>query len=315
MAQGFNMELRCQQEWAWLLAIWLFMGGAGSGLFLLFKIFGLPPVFALLALATVLCGGAVLLAELGSPLRVWRAITRPGTSWLSRGVLFVTCFLLTGFLSIAPEFAGFPRLPWDAGGTTGQILGWIAGLSALMITLYPGFFLAANRAIPFWNTPVLPMLFFGYAVMGGSGIALLASSLLTHGVGQIEGVAAVLIAINLIMVAVYLAAMSRAGGAARESVRLLSGAKLGWVFWPGVIAVGMILPLAAISWLPAAAVPAGAGILIGGLLFRYCVLKVGVYVPSLLAADEMDLSTLNRTSADFEREYAGMVAHGTDRSG
>ena len=49
MAQGFNTELKCQQEWGWLLTIWLFLGGSGSGLFLLFAIFDLPPFLALIA--------------------------------------------------------------------------------------------------------------------------------------------------------------------------------------------------------------------------------------------------------------------------
>lgn len=315
MAQGFNMELKRQQEWGWLLTIWLFLGGSGSGLFLLFGIFDLPLFLALISLGSVLLGGAVLLSELGNPLRAWRGFFRVRTSWLSRGVLFVACFLLFGFLAIAPEFAAFAWLPWSGGSVLGRILGWIAGLSALMITLYPGFFLAANRAIPFWNTPILPVIFFTYAVMGASGIVLLASPFLKDGVGQIVSLTAVPIVVNLVMVSVYLLAMGRSGAAAKESVRLLNRAPLGWTFWIGVMGVGLILPLPVILWFPSAVVLAGAGILIGGLLFRYCVLKAGVYVPSALIAGGVDLSRLNRTSDDLEREYAGMAGHGANGGG
>ena len=315
MEQGFNMELKRQQEWSWLLAIWLFLGGSGSGLFLLFEIFDLPPFFALISLSSVLLGGVVLLSELGNPLRAWRAICRPSTSWLSRGVLFVSFFILSGFLAVAPEFAAFSWLPWNGGSALGGVLGWIAGLSALMITLYPGFFLSANRAIPFWNTPILPVVFFTYAVMGASGIVLLAAPFLKDGVGQIVSLAAVPIVVNLFMVSVYLLTMNRSGGAAKESVRLLNRAPLGWTFWIGVMGVGMILPLPVILWFHPALVLAGAGILIGGLLFRYSVLKAGVYVPSALIAGGVDLSRLNRTGDDLEREYAGMAGHGADGGG
>ena len=87
MSNAFNMELRAQQEWSWLLAIWLFLGGTGSGLFLVFLAFGLPPFYGAVALALIVVGGVVLLLELGNPLRAWRGIFRAGTSWLSRGVL------------------------------------------------------------------------------------------------------------------------------------------------------------------------------------------------------------------------------------
>ncbi len=311
MAQGFNTSLNCQQEWSWLLAIWLFLGGSGSGLFVLFKILGLAPVFAGISLGLVAVGGLVLLLELGNPLRVWRTVSRPGTSWLSRGVVFVLIFLVTGFLSVAPEFAPFSWLPVARGGAVSGSLEWVAGLCALMIILYPGFFLSSNRAIPFWNTPFVPVLFVGFALLGGSGLVLLFSALLKTGSSSILTLAAVLIVINLILILVYLLVMGRSNAAARESVRLLKGAPLGWAFWIGVIAVGMVLPLIVALSLQPAAPAAGAAILLGGLLFRYCVLKAGVFVPPALVAGGQDFSRLNRNSADLEREYAAMAADGT----
>ncbi len=309
MAQRFNTSLSSQQEWSWLLAIWLFLGGSGSGLFLLFMIFDLPLAFAGISLGLVMCGGVVLLAELGNPLRVWRTVARPGTSWLSRGVLFVLIFLVTAVLSVGPEFAAFSWLPVERGGAVSGISGWIAGLSALMIILYPGFFFSSNRAIPFWNTPFIPVIFIGYSALGASGIVLVASGFMQGAAERMEALAVALIVINFVMVAAYLMAMNRAGGAARESVRLLGRATLGRTMWIGVLLIGMILPLASIMWFGSATGMAGAGILIGCLLFRYCVLKVGVYVPTALVADDYDFSKLNRNSTDLEREYTGMAAH------
>jgi hypothetical protein len=104
--------------------------------------------------------------------------------------------------------------------------------------------------------------------------------------------------------------MKRAPGSARESVHRLNQGSLGAVYWIGVVLVGLILPLAALLWLPSAAVLAGACIQIGALLFRYCVLRAGVYyVPATLAPASVDFSTLTRTSADFAHEYAGMIGN------
>ncbi len=308
MPQGFNMELRSQQEWFWLLAIDLFLGGLGGGLFLLYEFFHLPPFLGLLSLGLVAAGGVVLLMELGHPLRAWRAIFRLRTSWISRGVLFVSLFLVAGSLHIAPAFT---NRSWFAGAGDdpgAKIITLIAGLSAMLITVYPGFVLSASRSIPFWHTPLVPLLFFTHSIMGAGGIVLLASPFvsLNGGLPGVELLETALIVLNLALISLYLFGMDRAGSPGGESVRLLSMDSLGWTFRLGVVLVGMILPLSIILWLPPAAAAAGACILTGGLLFRICVLKAGVYVAPALVG--RDMSRLNRTGSDLEREYAGAAA-------
>lgn len=281
MAQEFNMELRSQEDWSWLVAIDLFLSGLGGGLFLIFQLFDLPPSTALLSLALVIAGGLVLLAELGHPLRAWRAISRPLTSWISRGVIFVLLFIITGSLFIAPAFDLFSWLPWSPQSLSGRILGVIAALCAILVTLYPGFVLSASPSIPFWNSPILPVLFFSYSLLGASGIVLLLSPLGPSGLGaqRVGSSATLLIAANLALIAIYLLTLRRSVAAAKESLRRLTQGSLGWMFNGGVIFVGIILPLIVIAWAPSAEVLAGAFILFGALLFRYCVLKAGVYVP------------------------------------
>ncbi len=304
MAQGFNAEMKCQQEWGWLLSIWLFLSGSAAALFLLYRLLDLPLFFGRLSLAAMLLGGAVLLLEQGSPLRAWRAAFRTRTSWLSRGVLFVSLFVLTGLVSVAPA----AWLPWESGSLAARAAQWIAALCALMIVLYPGFFLANNRSIPFWNTAWLPAVLVSHAALGASALVLVGSAFLNGGLRPYQFLAALLIVVTGILVGGYLSAMHQSGGPARESVRLLNRAPLSWVFRIGFLLVGMLLPIVLLWWSQSLAVPAGACILAGGLLFRYCVLKAGVYVPPALVQEGMDFSRLNRTSADLEREYAGMSA-------
>jgi formate-dependent nitrite reductase membrane component NrfD len=307
----FNTAPRAQQAWSWLLATWLFLGGTGGGLFLVFLAFGLAREFAALSLALVLTGGVVLLLELGRAVRAWRTVFRPGTSWLSRGVFFVLIFIVSCALAVAPAFEMFA---WLDHSLVQNLLRWVAGLCALMIILYPAFFfLSTARAIPFWNTPLLPLLFVGYATAGGVGIVLLLSGWAPDVLARAEPLAVILIIANAVMIALYLAAMAGSSGAARESVLLLGRAPLGWLAWIGVAVTGMLFPLLAISFSQPMA--AGAGILVGGLLFRFCLLKAGVYTTSALVEEARDLSRLNRTSADFEREYADTAAQRASRAG
>lgn len=315
MANVFNMELRAQQEWSWLLAIWLFLGGTGGGLFLLFLAFELPVIYGALSFGLIMAGGVVLLLELGNPLRVWRTLFRPGTSWLSRGVFFVLIFIASSVVVLGPKLGLLPWLAPFADSLAVRLAGWVAGLCALMIVLYPAFFfLSTSRAIPFWNTPLLPLLFVGYAALGGAGWVLLLTPY-SSAPPQIQPLAVTLILINAAMILIYLITMYRAGGSAQESVRLLNRNTLGLTFWIGVVVAGMALPLAEILVVRLSMAAAGAFILVGGLLFRYCLLKAGVYIAPALVEVDIDLGKLNRTSSEFKREYAGMGTQSAGRSG
>ena len=309
MANEFNMGLRIQREWSWLPAIDLFLGGVGGGLFLLYRVLLLPPWIGVLSLMLVLAGGVVLLSELGHPLRAWRAIFRPQSSWISRGVLCIGLFVLTAALSLAPAVPELSWLPAAGNEQVANISGWVASLCALFITLYPGFVLGASRSIPFWNTPLLPVVFFAQALLGASGVLLLASGSgsLAGALPQIHSLAAIAIAVNLAAVLVYLAATGRSGASAEESVGLLRRGGLGWTFGAGALLVGMILPLLMVA-LFSLAFLAGACILCGGLLFRYCVLKAGVYVPSALVG--LDMSRFKGNRSGFALEYANWSVSG-----
>lgn len=281
MAHEFNMGLNSQEEWSWLLAIDLFFGGSGGGLFLLYIFFGLPPSAAVFSLLLVILGAIVLLSELGHPLRAWRAIARLSSSWISRGVLFVTLFIVAGFLSIAPSFSAFSWLPWSQLSLGGKTLEVIAGISAFLVILYPGFVLAASPAIPFWNSPLLPVVFLSQSLLGASGIALLFSplGLYDRALPALSFLAVLLIITNLILVVIHLVTLRSSGLSGRESVRLLNQGMLRLSFSGGVVLLGMVFPLMIGLWIPSLMVVGGAFILVGTLLYRYCVLKAGVYVP------------------------------------
>ncbi len=308
MVDRFIVELRTQHEWAWLLALYLFAGSLGGALYLLVWMLALPPALALVSIGLVVLGALILLLKLGNPLRAWRAISRPGTSWISRGVLSVSSFILFAGLAVAPEFVPSTWLPWTATSGFGKVLAGIAAVCALATAIYPGFVVASSRAIAFWHTPILPLVFFTYALMAASGVALIGADSVPAALPRIEMLMSGLIVINLVLLGVHLFVMNGAGGAARESVRRVMQAPLNAVYWLGVVLVGLIVPLLLTGWLHTGQTVAGACVLVGGLLFRYCVLRAGVYnAPAALVPAGIDFSKLNRTSSDFEREYRAVA--------
>ncbi len=280
MAHEFNTELVAQEEWGWLLALDLFFGGMGGGLFLLFLSFNLPPSLAVVSVIFVALGAVVLMIELGHPLRAWRALCKPFSSWISRGVFCVTLFVIFGMLYSARGFESISWLVPDS-DTARRTIGVIAAVSALLVTLYPGFVLAASPSIPFWNSPFLPLIFACHSLMVASGFLFLIAPLGLDSakLPGISSLAVVLIVVNLVLGAMYLANSKGAGLASREAVRRLNDGSLGWTFRLGVILLGMVGPLLIVLWMPSVLALAGLLILVGGLLFRYCVLRAGVYVP------------------------------------
>ncbi|MCL4182028.1 MAG: polysulfide reductase NrfD [Burkholderiaceae bacterium] len=310
MARDFNAEMRCQSEWGWLLAIWLFLSGTASGLFLMYRLADLPEFFGMTAVGMLCVGGAVLLLEQGSPMRSWRAVSGIRTSWLSRGTVFVIGLLAFATLSLAAK--RLPAAPWT--GELAGSFGWLAALCALLVMLYPGFFLANHRSVPFWRTPMLPIVFVISAIVGASAVVLIASGAANDGRGAYRTFAGGSIAATLVVLCVYLVAMSQLKGAAGESVRLLNRAPLAWFFWGGVVVLGSALPLALLWSQPAAPRVAGVCMLGGCLLLRYCVLEAGVLVPAPLAAAPFDFIRLTRTNIeDLAREY-GQASAETSRN-
>jgi formate-dependent nitrite reductase membrane component NrfD len=252
----------------------------GGGLFLLFLSFNLPPNVAVISVLFVALGAVVLMIELGHPLRAWRALCKPFSSWISRGVFCVTFFVLFAVLYSAPGFGALSWLAPDSESAR-RTIGVIAAVSALLVTLYPGFVLAASPSIPFWNSPLLPLIFACHSLMVASGFLFLIAPLGLDG-AKLPGISflgVILIVVNLVMGAMYLGNSKGSGLAAKEAVRRLNAGSLGWTFKLGVVLLGMVGPLLIIVWMPSVLALAGLFILIGGLLFRYCVLKAGVYVP------------------------------------
>lgn len=273
-----------QREWRYLILLAFFLGGLAAGLYFLSYLFDFREgIIASLFIMAFGKGGAHIL-YLGRPLRAWRAVSRPQSSWLSRGLIGVVLFLVLGSLELVPGVEGTGL---------GVVMGTLALFCALWVMVYTGFLMARSPAIPFWNTTLLPVLFTLYGFI--AGMDLLLASLVLVGEGAIgvevmvlEKVEASLLLGALLSLGVYTLVMYGSSPAARAASLLWLRGDLALHFLGGVVFLGLVVPLALLSYplltgdtiLPLAAAAGLLGLL-GGLLFRWCVLRAGVYTPLL----------------------------------
>ena len=281
----FLIDVKPQREWGWLVITYLFLGGAGAGLFLASLYMGHPWAEGL-GLVLLLLGTLFLLVDLGRPERFWRAFFRARTSWISRGCYFITVLTLLGVLDLMLQMSGGdPGVRW--------LVKLGAAAAAIAVMIYTGFVLSPSPAIPFWNSTFFPVIFFAYSLLAGIDFLILASPVLPPpaiDLVSLEKVQFGLVVLCLLMVMSHLSIMSSSAIAARKSIQLLTRGKWGLLFIGGVIGIGMVLPLLLawpVVWQPSFqtvfAITALLALLrlFGDYLFRFLVIRAGLYDPLL----------------------------------
>ena len=222
----------------------------------------------------------------GKPLRFWRTIppftNAWKTSWFTRGILFTVLFTGFAFIQLVLTYF-FPGTGWDIAFKI------IAGITAFLVGIYSGFIMSYCRSIPFWNSALLPLVFLFAGIADGFAL-IMAISL---GDTQVNIVAAetgsrILLTINAIIIAIYLWNATYTSKTAKYSAMLLLRGSLAVPFWVGVIAFGIIIPLAISAssyFVGEASIPlliiAIALHTIGAFALKYCLLKAGIHNPIL----------------------------------
>ena len=281
--------MKGQREWGLLIITYLFLGGSGAGLYVV-SMYMNSFMGSILGLLLVVLGAILLLFDLGRPERFWRAFCKPGTSWISRGTFFITLLLVTGALQIAPSIPGLESLPWGEGTAIGLTLKVVAAVLAFLVMIYTGFVLSPSPAIPFWNSTFFPIIFLVYSLLAGVDFYLLSSPILGGGSGaelvMLERFQGYLAIACLVLIFSHISVMTTGTAAARESMRMLTRGRFALAFVGGVVIAGLLLPLAltgGLLWQARAEVALAslilAGILrlFGDYLFRYLMIRVGLY--------------------------------------
>jgi sulfite dehydrogenase (quinone) subunit SoeC len=264
------------------LFLWLafYAGGLGGGLYLVSLFFN--SLWGMLIGWLIVGGikGTAHLIFLGKPLRCWRIVFRPQSSWLSRGILFVLTFAVFGAVQMALTL-------WAPGSGAEIAFKAIAGAAAFAVSIYTGFVLNSVKAVPFWNSTLLPIMFILCGVLGGFGLSVVIA---LNGGGidldKAEAGSRWLLIINACLIGVYLWRAANREVTGKKSVLEQLRGQLAPLFWIGIVILGVIVPLG-IALITHFAGTASALLLltgvaceiIGGLTLRYCVLKAGAYKP------------------------------------
>ncbi len=271
-------------SWGWMVIIYLFLGGLGAGAFMMSFLAqngvlkcsqGFLKAGYLLSAPCIILGCLLLYFDIGiafsEPLGVFRMYMN-FSSVMTWGIWILTAFAIVGLLCF------FSALKNRAISGSLAILGAILSLCTAG---YTGVLLMASFGIPFYGTPLLPLLF----MLSSLSTGLAANSLFGHFIlndpvkNETAKAHSILLAAEIAISAAFIgvAVASSEQAAALSSQMILSGKlALGfWLFWVGC---GMVLPLAQKLANICAAPLANAGILVGGLSMRAVIIFAAVPV-------------------------------------
>jgi sulfite dehydrogenase (quinone) subunit SoeC len=265
------------------ILLWLafYTGGLGGGLYLVSLFFNSLWGMLLGWFIVAVLKGTFHFLYLGKPSRFWRLIMHPQTSWLSRGLMFVAGFAGFGFLQILTSYF----LPDQT--TVILVLKIIAGIFALCVATYTGFVLNNVKGVPFWDLPILPLLFVACGILGGFGLTV-AIAIFSPAVnmGAAETGSRIMLVINVLLIVLYLLLAARKETVGKQSVLFQIRGSISPIFWTCVVAMGIIIPalIAVYSIFSGEATPIILILgtvceIVGGAMLRYCVLKSGMYNP------------------------------------
>jgi formate-dependent nitrite reductase membrane component NrfD len=235
------------------------------------------------------------IAYFGKPWRFYRTLPPFSnawkTSWFARGILFSVFFGTFAFIQLVIGQHDLARLIGHS--ITDPIyytFGVLAGLSALGVGIYGGFIMNYVKGIPFWNQGLLPVVFILAGIADGFGLVM--------GIGLAGGDASVawaeagsryLILINILLIVTYLISAGYTSATAKLSIQELIKGPSAFMFWGGLIILGLAVP-AAISVVSLFSGGEASSVLLiiaivahtmGAFALKYCLLKVGIYRPLL----------------------------------
>jgi len=283
-------RLRGGFVFGWKVIAYLFLAGVGGGAAAVGAAFHLIHPEAtfitwtsvILGAPLVIVGCGLLFLDLGRPQAAFRALSRPNHAWIARGTIILTAFVVLEAIQFAWLIWPFQGL--TSGSSLFTFLNVLGGVFGVLTVIYTGLLFNTTRSIPFWSTPILPLLFLVSGVSTGAlGLILF---LLASGppvrqeIGLLSQIDLFLLLFEALVFAFYLHGMHEVT-AARASVRRLIKGDLSAAFWGGVVLIGLVIPfLVEAFWAGRAFLLFGCLCgLVGGIYVRYVVVTGAVKAP------------------------------------
>jgi formate-dependent nitrite reductase membrane component NrfD len=279
-----------ESAWGWLIISYLFLAGAGAGAFLAAVACDLlaPDWSKALARAGSLAAGPLVAigtlclvfdldAGFWQPARQLYLLSN-STSMISWGVV-----ILSAFIPVALLYAATVNEITSVGRAAKKYTAVLSGIGTFLAVAtagYTGVLIAVVNGVPFWNTPVMPVLFMASAMSTGLAVAMIGAAIIdittirtlsNFALGHVIFLA---VEATVLMLLIFMS-LTCSGAAAASAGALLSGA-LSPYFWGLIVVLGILIPftLSIVEYYEYGAMPkylvVGADllVLIGGMSLR-----------------------------------------------
>ncbi len=291
---SFEAGFLRQRDWRLWEVLSFYFGGLGTGLYVISALLdsrasGDAPRGTIVGM--ILGFLLVIVAKNGShlmasthPSKALRSMSKPGSSWISRGAVAIFIFGVFGALDIVV------RLGWIPGD--GETIGWIFAIialaSAFVVMVYIGFVMAEARTIALWHTPLLPVMYLAFSLVLGSALATGIFNLagIEYDTALLRIILLVTIPVTVFLMLAHLSFLGFSNEAARLSMQMLTKGEVAASYIGGVLVVGLVAPLiltaaaygadGAARWV---SVISAVLMVIGGYLFYSSMFRAAVFSP------------------------------------
>lgn len=245
-----------ESAWGWYIVAYLFLAGAGAGAFISAVACDLlaPDWSKTMARAGSLAAGPLiaigtfcLVIDLEAGLwEPWRQIYLVWnlTSMISWGVLILSAFIPVAFLYAAAlneiTFVGRIAKKYQLH------LEVIGAILAVATAGYTGVLIAVVNGVPFWNTPLMPVLFMASAMSTGLAVSMIGAAIIdidtirtlsNFALGHVVFLAVEALVLGLLIFMSLTKSVESA-----QSARMLISGSLSPYFWSLVVVVGILVP-------------------------------------------------------------------------
>jgi formate-dependent nitrite reductase membrane component NrfD len=279
--------------WNWTVAVYLFVAGVSAGAFVISalayflgeeKYQDITRIGAYIAPFPLMLGLLFLIYDLERPRLFWKLIvTLQAHSVMSLGAWLLLIFSLLSFvhfyLWLPDRFDVIELLRYLTGPVDkwpivrafrtnfvidalrrknlNRLRGWIGIVGipvALLVGIYTGVLLGALVARPFWNNPMLPMLFLVSALKTGTASICLIGCFAKGFGGMsrekietnkfvIHSIDFVLMILSIIAILLFIFGLYTSPRSSVEPAALIMGGEFTFLFWGLAVVVGVLLPL------------------------------------------------------------------------
>ncbi|TNH06830.1 cytochrome c nitrite reductase subunit NrfD [Testudinibacter sp. TR-2022] len=265
--------------WDEIIAIYLFLLGISAGATLLAVLLKRSSILAssdasrnnvirsaaIIAPVSLIVGLTILIFHLTKPWTFWMLMFNyQPQSVMSMGVMLFQVYMLFLFLWLAIVFKqllaewidryipalGFVKKIITLAEKATNPIELILILLSVLLGAYTGFLLSALVSYPMLNNPVLPILFLASGTSSGIAALLLAAvwccreSTHSASVSFLHKFETPVVLIELFLLFAFFVGLYFGGGQKTVSmVTAIGGGFWSWVFWIGVVLIGLLLPL------------------------------------------------------------------------